>query len=72
MLHAPERDGGPLGGTAAGRRFIEIVEQSLAVVCCLLGRDKLIECENEEIVEANACGGKPGSHGRKVMLLSHV
>ena len=26
----------------------------------------------EEIVVGNACGGKPGSHGSKVRLLSHV
>ena len=26
----------------------------------------------EESVVGNACGGKPGSHGRKVILLSHM
>ena len=26
----------------------------------------------EEIVMGNACGGKPGSHGSKVILLSHM
>ena len=26
----------------------------------------------EEIVVGNACGGKPGSHGRKAILLSHA
>ena len=26
----------------------------------------------EEIVVGNAYGGKPGSHGRKVILLGHV
>ena len=26
----------------------------------------------EEIVVGNACGGKPGSHGSKEILLSHV
>ena len=26
----------------------------------------------EEIVVGNACGGKSGSHGIKVILLSHV
>ena len=26
----------------------------------------------EETVVGNACGGKPGSHGSKVILLSHV
>ena len=26
----------------------------------------------EEIVVGNACGGMPGSHGSKAILLSHV
>ena len=26
----------------------------------------------KEIVVGNACGGKPGSHGSKVILLSHM
>ena len=26
----------------------------------------------EETVVANACGGKPGSHGSKAILLSHT
>ena len=26
----------------------------------------------EEIVVGNVCGGNPGSHGSKVILLSHV
>ena len=26
----------------------------------------------EEVVVGNVCGGKPGSHGSKVMLLSHM
>ena len=26
----------------------------------------------EEIVGGSACGGKPGSHGRKAILLSHM
>ena len=26
----------------------------------------------EEIVVGNACGGKPGSHGSKAILLSHT
>ena len=26
----------------------------------------------EDIVVGNACGGKPGSHGSKAMLLSHT
>ena len=30
------------------------------------------EDEREETVVGNACGGKPGSHGSKVILLSHM
>ena len=26
----------------------------------------------EETVVGNTCGGKPGSHGRKMILLSHT
>ena len=26
----------------------------------------------EEIMVGNACGGKPGSHGSKIILLSHT
>ena len=38
-----------------------------------------VDCEEtdqgevrEEAVAVNACGGKPGSHGSKVILLSHT
>ena len=31
-------------------RFMEIVEKSLPMICCLLFRDKLVECSDEEIV----------------------
>ena len=38
-----------------------------------------VDCEEmdqgdvrEEIVVENACGGKPGSHGSKEILLSHT
>ena len=30
------------------------------------------EDEKEETVVGKACGGKPGSHGSKAILLSHV
>ena len=49
-IHTPERDTGPVEGAAGSRWFIEIVEKSLAVVCCLLVSDKLMGCSNEEIV----------------------
>ena len=49
-IHTPERDTGPIEGAAGITWFIEIVEKSLAMVCYLLVRDKLMECANEEIV----------------------
>ena len=39
-----------------------------AVVC----RKTDGEDVREEIVVGKACGGKPGSHGSKVILLSHM
>ena len=42
------------------------------------GRGLLLTAEmdredvREEIVVGNACGGKPGSHGSKAVLLSHA
>ena len=34
--------------------------------------ERWIEDVREETVVGNACGGKPGSHGSKVILVSHV
>ena len=39
-----------------------------AVDCGEMDRGEM----REEIVMGNACGGKPGSHGSKVILLSQV
>ena len=39
-----------------------------AVDCGEMDREEV----REEIVVGNACGGKPGSHGSKTILLSHV
>lgn len=50
VIHTPERDTGPVEGAAGSRWLLEIVEKSLAVVCCLLVRDKLMGCSNEEIM----------------------
>jgi len=33
---------------------------------------KYAKLNREEMAVANACGGKPGSHGSKVILLSHA
>ena len=50
VIHTPERDTGPEEGAAGSRWFREIVEKSLPMVCCLLVKDKLMECSDEEIV----------------------
>ena len=39
-----------------------------AVDCGEMDREEV----RGEIVVGNACGGKPGSHGRKAILLSHA
>ena len=40
----------------------------VAVECRKMGQGDM----REEIGVGNACGGKPGSHGSKVILLSHA
>ena len=70
-IHTPDRDAGPLEGAVAGSWSLGIVEQSqvrAAVDCRETDRGDM----REEIVVQNACGGKPGSHGSKAILLSHV
>ena len=34
--------------------------------------ERWIEDVREETVAGNACGGKPGNHGSKAVLLSHA
>ena len=43
--------------------------QVRAVVDC---RETYRRDVREEVMLGNACGGKPGSHGIKAMLLSHA
>ena len=62
---------GPLEGTMAGNWSVGIVEESRvrsAEDCVETARGD----RRQEIVVGNACGGKPGSHGGKIILLSHV
>ena len=66
-----DRDAGPLEGTAAGSWSLGIVEQSqgrAAVDCGEMDWGDV----RAEIVVGNACGGKPGSHGSKAILLTHA
>ena len=75
-MHTPDRDTGPLEGAVAGSWSLGIVEQS----CSLWSRARAaVDCREtdrgdvrEETVVGNACGGKPGSHGSKAVLLSHA
>ena len=58
-------------GSAAGSCSLEIVEQPqgrAAADCGETGRGDV----REETVVGNACGGKPGSHGSRAILLSPV
>ena len=66
-----DRDTGPLEGTVAGSWCIGLWSNPRARAA--------VDCEEmdqgdvrEEIVVGNACGGKSGSHGSKVILLSHA
>ena len=66
-IQTPDRDAGPLEGTAAGSWSLGIVEQSQG--------EETVDCgetDREEIVVGNACGRKLGSHGSKEILLSYV
>ena len=75
-MHTPDRDTGPLEGAVAGSWSLGIVEQS----CSLWSRARAaVDCREtdrgdvrEETVVGNASGAKPGSHGSKGILLSHV
>jgi len=55
----------------AGSWSVGIVEESR-----VRSADDCVETalgdRRQEIVVGNACGGKPGSHGGKIILLSHV
>ena len=69
--YTPESNVGPLEGTMAGSWSVGIVEESR-----VRSADDCVETARgdgrQEIVVGNACGGKPGSHGGKIILLSHV
>ena len=65
-VHTPDRDAGPLEGAVVGlwsnpraRAAVDCGETDWGGV-------------REETVVGNACGGKPGSHGSKAILLSQA
>ena len=61
-------------GAASGSWSLGIMGQSQGEGCCWLRRDGEADGGGvtEEIVVGNACGGNPGSHGSKAILLSHT
>ena len=65
----PGRNAGLLKVIKAGSWSLGIVEQSQGTADW--GETELGDVR-EEIGVVNACGGKPGSHGNKVILLSHT
>ena len=70
-MNTLDSDAGHLEGTASGNWSLGIVEQSQARAAVDCGE---MDWGNvrEETVVGNACGGKPGSHGSNVILLSHA
>ena len=73
-IHTQDRDAGPREGTAAGSWSLGILEQSQGEGCYWLRRDGEADRGGvtEEIVVGNACGGNPGSHASKAILLSYT
>ena len=66
-----DSDTSPLEGTVARSRSLGLwsnFRARAAVDCGEMDRGDV----REETVVGNACGGKPGSQGSKVMLLSHA
>ena len=75
-VHTTDRDAGTLEGVTAGSWSLEIVEQYQARAAVDLGETDEGSGwgadVRKETVLGNACGGKPGSHGSKAILLSHA
>ena len=63
-----DRNEGPLEGKVAGSWSLGLWSNPRVRAA--------VDCEQmdvkEEAVVGNACGGEPGSHGRKAILLSHA
>ena len=71
VIHTLDRDTDPLEGAMAGSWSLGMwrnPRMRAAVDCREISQGDV----REEIVGRNACGGKLGSHGSKVILLSHV
>ena len=66
-----DRNVGSLERAVAGSWSLGIVEQTQARAAVDCGETDGGDVREETVV-GNACGGKPGSHGSKTTLLSHV
>ena len=70
-IHILERGASPLESTATWNWSIEVGEQFQGKVCYCRRQPKGT-WERRSIVVGNACEGKPGKHGGRVILLSHT
>ena len=70
-IYTPDRDAGPLEGTAAGSLSLGVVSNP-RVRATLDCRGTNQVDTKEKTVVGNACGGQPGSHGSKAIPLSHA
>ena len=69
-MHTLDRDAGSLEGVAAGSWSLGLWSNPRAKVAVNCG--KTDRGDVREIVMGSACGGKPVSHGNKVILLSQA
>ena len=67
-IHTPDRETGPLQGTAAGSWSTRLWSNSRVRAAVDCGKNDLGDVR-EEIVVESACGRMPGSHGSKTILL---
>ena len=66
-IHTPDRETGPLQGTAAGSWSTRLWSNSRVRAAVDCGKNDLGDVR-EVIVLESACGRKPGSHGSKTIL----
>ena len=69
-MYTLDRDAGPLEDTVVGSLSLGIASNPRvrASVDCR----EMNQVDTKKIVVGNACGGKPGSHRSKAILLSHA
>ena len=70
-IHTPDRKAGPWNVQRLGARVREVWSDPRAKAAVDFGEMNQGEVR-EETAMGYACGGKPGSHGSKAILLSHA